>query len=125
MIEISPATMKSDLLAYQISELNANLFLYLSELDFFEDYWPELIAEQLNRLSPEQKSFLIQRLEWEWETPESQKKLLREHLGLNTATEEEFRAKFYGIVDNNTATNERKWRKVRELPAVEDRENHS
>lgn len=38
MIEISPAIMKSDILAYQISELNANLFLYLSELDFFEDY---------------------------------------------------------------------------------------
>lgn len=78
--------------------IESNLLLFLIDLGFLDDYSPILIGERLNRLSPEQKVFLLQKLEWEWETPESQKAFLREHLWLNTATEEEFRAKILDVL---------------------------
>lgn len=78
--------------------IESDLVLFLSELGFFDDYSPNLIAQRVNRLSPEQMTFLLQRLEWEGETPESRKKLLREHLGLSSEIEDEFRAKILDII---------------------------
>ena len=76
----------------------SDLLLFLIDLGFLDDYSPNLIGERLNRLSPEQKVFLLQKLESEWESPESQKVFLREHLGLNSETEEEFRAKILDVL---------------------------
>lgn len=105
MIEISPDTMWRDLADFQKITIDSNLFFSLSELGFLDEYSPLLIAERVDRLSPEQKAFLVVRLESEDESPESKKIFLREHLGLNTDTEDEFRAKIIDVLDNKQGKN--------------------